>query len=51
MHGITHTINVASDIAAVGKTFNIISYDAAWAEHQTSKQSFKHQSQTSSIRY
>ncbi len=31
----THTINVAHNIAAVGKTFNVFSYDAVSAEHRT----------------
>ncbi len=30
----TRTINIASDIAAVGTTFKVLSYDAVWAEHR-----------------
>ena len=30
-----HTINVASDIAAVGTTFNVFSYEVVWAKNWT----------------
>ncbi len=30
---LTHTIKQAFDLAAVGLTFNVLSYDLVWAEH------------------
>ncbi len=37
---------LASDMAAVGTTFNVLSYDAVWAEHRT-----HHFPNTEKIRY